>query len=71
LHDQYEMKCLLKEQEPQEAKKSAFKEKKKSFLCILCAFLMNEMSMRFQVRLTEVFHKKKKKDACAHHMNER
>jgi len=39
MHDQYEMKCLLKEQEPQEAKQSAFKKRRKAFCACYVLFL--------------------------------
>jgi len=40
LYDQYKMKSLLKEQEPQEVKKNVFNERKKVFYeCLIKLFL--------------------------------
>ena len=70
MHDQYEMKCLLKEQEPQEAKQSAFSRKEEKFsvhlMCFSCEWNVNEISGNVKWSIFT----KRKKDACAYHMNE-
>jgi len=39
MHNQYKIKWLLKEQEPQEAKQSAFKKRRKVFCACYVLFL--------------------------------
>ena len=69
MHDQYEMKCLLKEQEPHEAKQSAFKKIRKVFSA--CCVLFYEWHMNEILRKVKwSIFTKRKKDACAYHMNE-
>ena len=45
---------FIKEYEPQEAKQSAFKKKKESFMCVFYAYLINEILsivwIKFQVK---------------------